>query len=770
MSKCTNKAVGDMLYEYELGLLNEKDADLVEAHLLECTLCRELALEHGRVSELMRQDDDVRALVGDLAGHETGAVSGTREVDTRRRGWSFWLRPIAVAAVLVALLILKPWNLQFQPSEEAVATDRVLAVMPFDNIVDPADSSRLAAIVTHLLTTDLSESQSLRVVSSRTVFDLSDAWSSSRDSTTPEEMALRIARASRATWVLTGSVVQVEPGLAMTARLVEVVSGETVRSHRVQSQEADDVFTLVDDLAARIRNDILAPLGLEDRYDPAVANVTTKSAVAYRYYLEGIEFAGKWFRDDARRSWERAIEIDSTFAMCYFYLARTFDRGFTAKAVEYSVGGSRRERLHILSLEAIYNGDLDRADSLERRIVELFPEDVLAHDMLAGIAERRGRLVEAARHLQAAIEVDPAHKEAYNSLAYLYFYMGKPEQAIRTAETYVAAVPGEPNPYDTRADILSSYGHVDEAIEDYMRVLELKPHFADCSTLLELGELYKYRGEYDRALEYFRQAATFGSPAARSSARTALALVPLFQGKLADAWQVLADGMGADRMEQAAPGGHGPGQKNHFVAGLTHLGTGDYDRAVEELATTIDIADAFFPRDSVGYRALYAFALAQSGHMDSAEAVIVRLGEHIGDDQSRIGAYWIARGLESFARGDYRAASDSFERVPVGFIRESFSYQFWFGRTLLEDEKWSEAADMFERALIDYSDQNRSMMAVWGVQAHYYLAQTYEKSGRLEEAVDQYQRFVDIWESADSVLQPMVTDARSRLTQLQSTP
>lgn len=774
MSKCLDNKIGDMLYEYELGLLGEEETDLVEAHLLACSHCRELSLEYGQVSELLRENGEIRELIGKLGTGSTELTPSESRLSMpaiRKRQWSVWLRPVAVAAVLVVVLILKPWNLQFQPSEEAVASDRILAIMPLDNLTDVSDSSKLAMIATNLLTTDLSESRLLRVVSNRTITDLSEAFAADNTAQEiPEDISMRVARAAQATWVLTGSLAELEPGLILTTRLTEVASGKVAMSFTARTEQKNDVFSLVDQLAARIRNDLLVPLGDKDSYDPAVAEVTTNSATAYRYYLEGLEYYNEVLLDDAWRSWERALQFDSTFAMCYYYLAREHDRTLIAKAVKYSDRASRRERLYIRSLEARYANDRARAESLLREAADQYPDDVLAWTMLAQLYLADGPSIEAARFLEKALQIDPAHKSAYATLAYLYQDLGDVELAFRSVEAYIKLAPSEPNPYDTKADILARGGDLDEAIVNYEKVRSIKPDFAGYTTLLELGQLYKYKGEYVRAKACFQEAATNGDSHARSTARTEMALLPMYQGRLKEAWSVLADGMGADRLDQAKARFHGPGQKNHFVAGVNHLALGDYDQAVKELAVTIEISQATFPDDSLVYRALYAFALAESGDYTSAQEVVEQLSRHLEDSDRGHDSYWIGSGLVNFARGNYQTALNDLEQVSSDVTRSGFSYRFWLARALMENYRYAEASVELSSTLSDYASELRSLMAIWGVQAHYYLAQAYELSGQPVEAIRQYETFVDIWENADSALQVMVADARERLTRLKNTP
>ncbi len=805
MSKCVDRNVGDMLYDYELDILDDQDTDLFETHLLECAYCRELLTEHEEVSELLREDAEIKNLISELGQEpaiveESDPASRVSELEQelltaaepeatarvseleqellttvepeptarapKRRLRAVW-RPLAVAAGLVALLILRPWNLQFQPSQEVVASDRLLLVAPFANLVDATDSNRTAMIATDLIATNLAESRFLRVVSTQTVNDLTNAMTSGgAGSGDSAAVSLRVAEAARASYLLTGNIVQLYPALLLTTQVIDVASGEIMMSHRVVTDSAGSIFDMIDDLTARIGNDLLVPLGFHDQYNPAVAEVTTNSAQAYRYYLEGREYLRRQYSEEARRSFERALEFDSTFAMCYYHLGSNFDRALTAEAVHYAEQASHRERLHIKSLDALYRREFLEADSILRELVDDYPEDVLGWTMLAQVAQWQGGSSEAIVLLEEAIRLNPAHERAINSLAYLYQEVGDMERAVATVDAYIAMVPGEPNPYDSKGDILSQAGQLEKAIESYQMVQSIKPDFDDYGSALELGHLYKYRGDYELARECFQDAATNGGSSGRSSGRTNLALLPLYRGQIDEGWRDLEDGMGADRLDKACAAGHGPGQKNHFVAGMVHLGLGEYDQAAERLATVIEISKTVFPDDSVRYRALQAMALASAGRNEAADSILAQLERRRNDSEISDDVFHIGSGFVSCARGDFANAIHELDQLAGKAVRKGFSIRFWAGRAYLETGRYNEAATEYAAILDNYSDPFRSLMVTWDAQTHYYLARSYEGDGQPEAAIKQYEIFADLWENADSVLQPMVQDANQRLATL----
>src|SRR3990172_11343205 len=114
------------------------------------------------------------------------------------------------------------------------------------------------------------------------------------------------------------------------------VQSEDVRSGRIPSAESvrgPDVSPLVDELTERIRTS----LNLGDR--PAgrsIAEVTTPSLDAYQSYSQGLEAIRNLRFVDARNLFQRAVDLDPSFAMAYFELSRILPNvGENALAEEY---------------------------------------------------------------------------------------------------------------------------------------------------------------------------------------------------------------------------------------------------------------------------------------------------------------------------------------------------------------------------------------------------------------------------------------------------
>ncbi|MCP4686053.1 MAG: tetratricopeptide repeat protein, partial [bacterium] len=467
MSRCIDGQIGNLLAAYEADMLDDADREKFELHALECRYCNEQIRKFSRGARLMRFDPRVRETIAAL-----DSSPARKKRPTQRIG-----QAILVAAAVLAFLILKPWQLEFSPTDQAVAAGSRLTVMYFENLADPADTARLGQIATHLLIADLSESQYIDVVSSQRLFDVLKLLGSEDVKSVDRAVATQVAVRADARWMLLGSILQVEPRLELATQLVEVSSGDVIESQRITGSDGEDIFALVDRLSVQVRNDLTLPSEAFQEPDRLVADVTTHSREAYRHYLEGLDNYYKLYIPEAVAGFEKAIEEDSTFAMAYYYLSRLKSRRYVSKAIKYSAAASQKEQAYISVLKASAERDIDRVVAELQQIVERYPDEKEALLQLGRYLASRGRYEEAIGYLDKAVEIDPLYKLSHDLLALCYSGQGDFENAILAIDRYIELAPDEANPYDTRSDIYARSGRLDEAIRSMWGAVRIKRDF-----------------------------------------------------------------------------------------------------------------------------------------------------------------------------------------------------------------------------------------------------------------------------------------------------
>jgi tetratricopeptide (TPR) repeat protein/tRNA A-37 threonylcarbamoyl transferase component Bud32 len=714
-------------------------------------------------------DDMVAELRHEKRLLETGTGTATQTRETRpapgRRLLPILIPATIVVAAIILILIFEPFRVEMGPGREVLAQENSLAVMYFENMVDPEDGDRTAQMLTALLITDLSESKYIRVLSRQRLYDLLSLLGKGDLSVIDKTVASQVAEKAGVKWILTGSVLQTEPSITLVSEISDAETGEILASQRTTAEVDEDLFSLADRLSAQIKQDLSLPEQARTEQDMPVADVTTHSAEAYRYYLEGCDYLYKLYGGEARESFEKALEFDSTFAMAYYQLADltggSVKEEMIAKSLAYSDRASWKERQFIEARAARLSDDTQTAIERLRGILERYPEEKRAYEALGWIHREDLRQPEqAAFYFEKVIEIDPLDKNAYNILAYIYDTLGDFEKSIWAINRYVALAPDEANPYDTRGDLYSYQGKLDLAADSYRKALELKPDFY--TALEALGRTYIFKREYVRAESCYQVLASCPNAFWRSAGRTYHALIPLHQGKLEDAFRALEHGMAVDRLEQ---------QWMHFafkraLTAFIQAERGNFDLALEAFEMCVELArEANY--DAPGYVREYKVQLlARAGDFDEAGEVAEVLRRDIEEyDELDMGIYWHAAGWIDFERGDYKASVAAFEKSLENEKRSRWRYML--GRAYLESGRLGEAVTTFEKVLSRYSDARLLFLPIEGVKAHYFLGLAYEQSGWTKKAVEQYEEFLDIWKDADPGITE-IEDARQRLARLKS--
>jgi serine/threonine-protein kinase len=351
-----------------------------------------------------------------------------------------------------------------------------LVVLPFDNL-GPEQERYFVDGVTEEITSRLGGVAGLRVI----------AQSSASHYRKEQKTVRQIGRELGADYAVEGSV-RWERGppevnrVRVQARLVRTSDGAQLWSEGYDAVLAG-IFQVQSDIAEKVTEGLHITLLQPERQRLAVQ--PTSSLQAYDYFLQGQRHLDGWVERDLRiavQMLERAIELDSRFALAHASLARAhaklywhyYDRT-EARLAKAKEGAERALSLapdlteaHLAMGYYYYWGKLDYDRALQEfeiaRKGEPSNSDLL--QAIGSVERRRGRYASAVPNLEAAVELDPKSVEKAEGLAVTYYYMRRYEEAERALDRAINLGPDQYQLYGLKTLLYLSWrGDIARAAE-----------------------------------------------------------------------------------------------------------------------------------------------------------------------------------------------------------------------------------------------------------------------------------------------------------------
>jgi adenylate cyclase len=291
-----------------------------------------------------------------------------------------------------------------------------IAVLPFANFGGDPEHDYFADGITEDLITELSRFQELRVIARNSVM-------------TYKGKPVRVQEVGRdlgVRYVLEGSVRKAGARVRITAQLVDAATGHHLWAERFDRDLAE-IFEVQDEVTSRIVATLAGKLVESERR--RARSGQTENLEAYDCVLRGRELWERFTPEanrEARRLYEKAIELDPDYARAYASLAWTY-------LVEHFERWAGPE-----------DQPLERALDLARRGVMVNPASHSNHLALGQVCLSKGLHDEALEALETAIALNPNDADGYVFLAQALTRVGRPGEAIDLIERAQRLNPAAP--------------------------------------------------------------------------------------------------------------------------------------------------------------------------------------------------------------------------------------------------------------------------------------------------------------------------------------
>jgi serine/threonine protein kinase/TolA-binding protein len=671
---------------------------------------------------------------------------------------------IIAGLAIVLAAVAGFWLLRGRSSHSAGSLQhKAVAVLYFNNLSQDQSLNWLDNGLTDMLTTNLAQVKGLNVLSTERVLSAVQRATKDGKSLDPAQ-AQQVARDAGADAYITGALLKIGPTqLRLDVRAQDTGTGQILFSDKLEGQDVQSIFGMVDRLTASIAGSFLPAAELPQKA-PEIEQASTSNVEAYRHYQLGVDYGRRFLTSDSVHELEEAVRLDPQFALAYLRLADEYThegdlRRSSELAVKVDQLQSRLPRYEQLSLQALKAGrgrDIEGAIAIRQQLVSEFPRSTMDRGILSVILAFAGKPQQGRELLQQGLALDPKNEDLLNFQSYLLAQMGDISGALAANDAYMAVRPGEPNPFDTRGDIFYMAGRDDEAVAAYRKVLELKPDFTNYGEYLKLAIVYTDQKKPDMANAAFQQLAQHESTFARPWLPGYEAQFKQSKGDLEGALASYREAvvqLGRAKQSEAAAEFMEPFAAMSVIMGegLSAISFVEQQKLDDEQLQTLAFLQTMAGNSSVAQQTLQRYAASHPWIAPRA----IEIDQAYADVSAAV------------QRGDGQAAVSRAAAIPDFQV----PYLLYLkGRSHLLVNDYAPAEEEFRAVLLfERSVANPRVLVerfpLPGILSHYYLGQLYERTGKRDQAINEYQEFLSHFSNSQTRL-AQVSDARTALKHL----
>ncbi len=315
-------------------------------------------------------------------------------------------------------------------------------------------------------------------------------------------------------------------------------------------------------------------------------------------------------------------------------------------------------------------------------------------------------------------------------------------------------------------DLATSYrmqGKYERALEEMDSAFALAP--TDWENFLDKGNIYFYMGDSEKAEVAYRELLEKEEPAARSWGTLCLGLLFRLQGRYEDSIEMAKRGK-----EQAEKLGESSWVRNRqLIIADMDIVLGEPEEALKKLdvvwKSAVELEDLWYQRRVLVLKALACLEMQRTAEAQRTAEELREVIEQ-GINRNHIRLYYHLKGRIEMANKDYAKAIEFFKQglpfvVPTSDVR--LIYADSLGLAYFQSEEYEKARE--EYVGMASPEIDRWQYGDIYVKSFYMLGKIYEKLGDTAKAIEQYEKFLDLWKDADPGLAE-IEDARESVAGL----
>ena len=388
---------------------------------------------------------------------------------TRKRHWLPWAISFTTLLVLAAALL---WVFRGRfPSSQNGASPigrDIIVVADFDNTTgDPVFDQTIR----QALLIDLDQSPFLNILPDHEVEETRRLMARPHSDQLTLDLAREVCQRAGGTVVLSGSIASMGRLYVIGMTAANCGTGETIIREQARAEGKEQVLQSLDKAAFDLRAKLGESIANLQKYSVPLERVTTSSLKALQSYSEGILTRNRRGDMESVPFFERAIELDPTFAMAYnrlggiYFDNMQFDLAseMFRKAFALRERVSQRERYYIESrVYHFVDGDLDKALALYLAWESEFPRDCVPFTGAGMIHNATGDYDKSVGDFQNALLRNPDFAYNYTNLAEVLLTLDRRQETRKVINDMQSRKLEEPDQYFTMYALASLEGDTAE--------------------------------------------------------------------------------------------------------------------------------------------------------------------------------------------------------------------------------------------------------------------------------------------------------------------
>jgi len=393
-----------------------------------------------------------------------------------------------------------------------------IAVMPFQNMTNDTLWNVWQGGIQNELITNLSNSSELSVRQYQTILNILQSTGRTNYASITPSVAGDISRKLQANTFIQGSIKSAGGKIRVNAHLIDAETEEIYKTFQIDGRTEDDIFIMTDSLSRLVRN-FLEIKVLEEDVQYLSKAVTTNSAEAYRYFIQGFNLFSETDFSSAIEFFNKALEIDSGFFAARMWLTWAYNNlGMYEKAKLYLMelydqidNLSYTEQLVLRTLKSEYDKDPYAGLKYTGLLIENDPQSASwwQHGLYyywINQYDKAIQYLEKDLDLMKQWGVIAKWPFAYTLPGAIYHELGNHTRENEIYELGLIANPDEHRIIYRQAVCALSLGEMTEAerlITKYKSIRKEKGA-SELAIMNSLGSIYQEANIPDKAEEYFR--------------------------------------------------------------------------------------------------------------------------------------------------------------------------------------------------------------------------------------------------------------------------